>query len=65
MAEEFKYDKGIARLEEIIREIEDNTLEVDVLVDRIKEAKEIAKKCKDVLFNVEDELKKLAENDTE
>ena len=65
MAEEFKYDKGIARLEEIIREIEDNTLEVDVLVDRIKEAKEIAKKCKDVLFKVEDELKKLAENDTE
>ena len=45
MTEEFKYDNGIARLEEIVREIEDNSLPVDVLVDRLKEAKEIAKKC--------------------
>ena len=44
MTEEFKYDNGIARLEEIVREIEDNSLPVDVLVDRLKEAKEIAKK---------------------
>ena len=62
---EIKYDNGIARLEEIVREIEDNSLPVDVLVDRLKEAKEIAKKCKDVLFKVEDELKRLTENETE
>lgn len=65
MTEEFKYDNGIARLEEIVREIEDNSLPVDVLVYRLKEAKEIAKKCKDVLFKVEDELKRLTENETE
>ncbi len=63
MAEEFKYEKGIARLEVIVHDIENNTLDVDSLVDQLKEAKDIIKKCKNVLFKVEEELKKVSDSE--
>lgn len=63
MAVQFKYDQAVKRLEEILRDIENDGQDVDSLVDRLKEAKDLIKKCREKLFNVEAELKKISEDE--
>ncbi len=63
MAVQFKYDQAVKRLEEILRDIESDGQDVDSLVDRLKEAKDLIKKCREKLFNVEAELKKISEDE--
>ena len=63
MAEEFKYEKAVSRLEEIVHEIESGEQGVDSLVDKLKEAQGLIRKCKEKLFKVEKEMKKISEDD--
>ena len=41
------YTEAMARLEEIVRQIDANELELDVLADKIKEANKIIAFCSD------------------
>jgi len=62
MAEKkLSYNEAIARLEEIQAAIESNRLDVDDLSDKLKEASVLLKICKDKLFKVNEETKKILE----
>jgi len=62
MAEkELSYKEAYARLEEIEALIESNRLDVDDLSDKLKEASALLKICKEKLFKVNEETKKILE----
>ena len=55
------YENAFARLEEIRALIESNNLDVDDLSDKLKEASTLLKICKEKLFSVNEETKKILE----
>ena len=58
---ELSYKEAFARLEEIQSLIESNSLDVDDLSDKLKEASGLLRICKDKLFKVNEETKKILE----
>ena len=58
----YTYNEAFHRLEEIQSQIERNELDVDELSDRLKEASELLKVCKDKLFVASEETKKILED---
>ncbi|MDD4114098.1 MAG: exodeoxyribonuclease VII small subunit [Massilibacteroides sp.] len=55
------YQKAVARLREIVTDIERGDLDVDVLSERVKEAARLIKLCREKLFQVDEEVKKILE----
>lgn len=55
------YNEAVAKLRGIVADIERGDLDVDVLADRVKEAARLIKLCKEKLFKVDDEVKKILE----
>ena len=53
------YSQAMARLEEIVRQIDGNQLEIDHLAEKIKEANEIIAFCSDKLTKADQEIEKL------
>lgn len=53
------YSQAMARLEQIVRRIDSNELEVDELSDSIKEANKIIAFCNDKLTKADREIEKL------
>ena len=53
------YTEAMARLEEIVRQIDANELELDVLADKIKEANKIIAFCSYKLTKADAEIEKL------
>lgn len=53
------YSQAVARLEQIVRLIDNNELEIDELADKIKEANEIISFCNDKLTKADEEIKKI------
>ena len=58
---ELSYKEAFARLEEIRVLIESNNLDVDDLSEKLKEASMLLKICKEKLFSVNEETKKILE----
>ena len=58
---ELSYKEAYARLEEIQALIESNRLDVDDLSEKLKEASMLLKICKEKLFSVNEETKKILE----
>ncbi|MCR4337414.1 MAG: exodeoxyribonuclease VII small subunit [Candidatus Omnitrophica bacterium] len=58
---ELKYSKAIERLDEIIRKIEDEEIDVDELSDKVKEAVDLIKVCKDKIEKAEMDVKQVVE----
>jgi len=58
---ELSYKEAYARLEEIQALIESNRLDVDDLSDKLKEASVLLKICKEKLFSVNEETKRILE----
>lgn len=54
-----KYEEAIQQLETIVSQIEKNELDVDQLVDRLKEAQKLIKLCKDKLYKTDEKIKSL------
>ena len=52
-------------LEQIVSQIEKNELDIDQLSTKLKEAKELIAFCKKILYQVDNEVKKLLEPDKE
>jgi exodeoxyribonuclease VII small subunit len=61
---ELSYNEAFARLEEIRALVESNNLDVDDLSEKLKEASVLLKICKDKLFKVNEETKKILEEIT-
>ena len=53
------YSQAMARLETIVRQVDGNELEVDALVEKIKEANEIIAYCSEKLKKADTEIEKL------
>lgn len=53
------YSQAIERLEKIVRQIDNNELEIDALSDKIKEANEIIAFCSAKLTKADAEIEKL------
>jgi len=59
---DLSYKEAFTRLEKIQALIESNTLDVDDLSDKLKEASVLLKICKEKLFKVNEETKKILED---
>jgi len=55
------YNDAIERLRKIVAEIENGELDVDLLSEKVKEAARLIKVCKEKLYKVDEEVKKILE----
>ncbi len=53
------YTQAVTELEAIVKEIENEDVEVDHLLEKVKRASVLIKYCKDKLRNTEGEVKKV------
>lgn len=58
-AKKLTYSQAMERLEKIVRQIDNNELEIDVLAEKIKEANEIIAYCTEKLTKADQEVEKL------
>ncbi|MDP2156916.1 MAG: exodeoxyribonuclease VII small subunit [Nitrospirota bacterium] len=56
---ELTYSQALKELEKIVKEIESEEVDVDILAERIKRASQILTFCRDKLRTAEDEVKKV------
>ncbi|MBI5073863.1 MAG: exodeoxyribonuclease VII small subunit [Nitrospirae bacterium] len=65
-SKELTYSQALKELEKIVKEIESEEVDIDILAEKIKRASQILTFCKGKLRTAEDEVKKvLAEMDGE
>lgn len=55
------YKEAIEKLRKIVVDIENGELDVDILSVKVKEATRLVKLCKDKLYKVDEEVKKILE----
>ncbi|MBF0554440.1 MAG: exodeoxyribonuclease VII small subunit [Nitrospirae bacterium] len=65
MKQEFKYSEALREIEEIISEIEGETIDVDVLTEKVKRAIKLIKACKARLRTTEEDLKEVLKDFSE
>lgn len=56
------YTEAYSKLEAILALLEENKMDVDELSEKLKEASELLKICKDKLFKASEETKKILED---
>ena len=56
---EKSYTEALSELQNILDKIESGDLDVDVLTDEIKKASELIKLCKDKLYKIDAQIKKI------
>ena len=59
MEKELKYEAAFAELQEIVRKMENDELDIDQLSDQLKRAQRLIKLCKDKLTKTDEEIKKI------
>lgn len=60
-----KYATAIQRLEEIVKQIEEQDLDMDSLTNQVKEANELIRFCSETLNSVNQEVEKLLDEHKE
>ena len=55
------YNEAVEKLRAIVEDIESGELDVDVLSEKVKEARRLIKLCKEKLFKADEEVKKILE----
>lgn len=63
MAESAKYEEAMSRLEEIVRQMENDELDIDVLGEKLREAQRLAKMCKAKLTKTDEEIRKILDEE--
>ena len=53
------YSQAMKRLEEIVKQIDSNQLEIDQMVEKIEEANQLIAFCSDKLTKADQEIEKL------
>ena len=56
------YNEAIEKLRKIVAEIENGDLDVDILSEKVKEATRLIKLCKEKLYKVDEEVKRVRES---
>jgi exodeoxyribonuclease VII small subunit len=59
MEQKLTYTEAMKQLEEIVGQLEDNTLDIDLLAEKVKTAQELIKFCRDKLYKSDEEIQKL------
>ena len=59
MKKEITYEGAVRKLEDIVSKIENDELDIDMMVNQLKEAKELIKYCKDKLTKTDEEIKQI------
>ena len=59
MNQEMKYEKAYAELQTIVRQMENDELDIDQMAEQLKRAQELIKHCKDKLTKTDEEIKKI------
>jgi exodeoxyribonuclease VII small subunit len=55
------YTEAVKKLKTIYTELESGEIDVDILSEKIREASHLIKICKDKLYKVDEEVKKIME----
>ncbi len=56
------YAEAVERLESIMSRINNGAVDIDTLSDNLREAQELIKICRDKLYKVDEDAKKIIEN---
>ena len=65
MEKEMKYEQAMRELEAIVRKMENNELDIDMLGAELKRAQTLIKICKDKLTKADNEVKNVLKNSEE
>lgn len=60
---DIKYEEAINTLETIARQLEQNELPIDQIAARLKEAQKLVTFCKEQLLSVDQEIKKIIDEE--
>ena len=63
MNQEMKYEKAYAELQTIVRQMENDELDIDQMAEQLKRAQELIKLCKDKLTKTDEEIHKILAQD--
>lgn len=55
--EQMKYEEAVSRLEEIVKKMENDELDIDQMAQQLKEAQQLIRLCKDRLTKVDADIK--------
>lgn len=51
-----KYEEAVAQIEDIVRRLENNEMDIDSLSDELKKAQRLMRTCKDKLLKAESDV---------
>ena len=60
-----KYEEAMRQLQEIVRKMENDELDIDQMTEQLKRAQELIKLCRDKLMKTDEEIRSLLKNDSE
>ena len=63
MQEEINYEKAVGELEEIVRKMENDQLDMDSLTQQLRRAQTLIRFCKDKPTKTDEEIKKILEEE--
>lgn len=63
MEKEMKYEEAMSQIEEIVRRMENDELDIDTLAQQLKRAQALVRLCKDKLTKTDEEIRKLLDGD--
>ena len=63
MSKETKYEAAFAELQAIVRQMENDELDIDQMAEQLKRAQELIKLCKDKLTKTDEEIHKILAQD--
>ena len=58
-----KYEEAVRQLEDIVRKMENDELDIDTLSEQLKIAQKLLKLCRDKLVHTDEEIKKILQDD--
>ena len=58
---QMKYEEAIGQLEKIVRQMENNELDVDQLSEQLKRAQQLIQFCRDKLTKTDEEIRQILE----
>ena len=59
MKKALKYEEAVSELEQIVRRMENNELDIDTLGEQLKTAQELIRHCNDKLTKTDNDIKKI------
>lgn len=62
MEKKIKYEDALMQLEDIVRRMENDELDIDSLASKLKTAQKLIKLCKDRLASADAEIKKILDD---